>query len=104
MNCQNINGERHNNSVGDDYNNGTRGGNAGTDHNKNTLYKRFNEFRPRTFEVTLNHLDANKWIVHMEGIFEVMGRLDFQNAIPTTFNLEGDAKQWWKTTKRTFEG
>ncbi|KAJ8621066.1 hypothetical protein MRB53_029595 [Persea americana] len=40
----------------------------------------------------------------MEGIFEVMGCTEHQKAILAAFKLEGDAKEWWKTAKRPFNG
>ena len=40
----------------------------------------------------------------MEGIFGVMVWLDHQKAILTAFKLEGEAKKWWKATKKTFGG
>lgn len=69
-----------------------------------TSYKRFNEFRPRYFDETTNPWDADKWVEHMEGIFEVMGCLDRQKAVLAAFQLEGEAKEWSKAGKKTFEG
>ena len=62
---------------------GSGGGsnNGGRDHERDALYKRFNEFRPKCFEETTNPWDANKWVEHMEGIFEVMGCSEHQKAI-----------------------
>lgn len=39
----------------------------------------------------------------MEGIFEVMGCSKHNKAILVAFKLEGDAKLWWKITKKTFK-
>ena len=66
---QSENGEGH-----IDIRDGSGGGNnnGGRNRDKDTLYKRFNEFRPKCFEETTNPQDANKWVEHMEGIFEVM--------------------------------
>lgn len=64
------NGERH-----IDIKDGLGGGsnNGGRNRERDTLYKGFNEFQPKCFEETTNPWDANKWVEHMEGIFEVMG-------------------------------
>ena len=98
---QSENGEGHSNNrdgSGEGSNNGNR------NRERDTLYKRFNEFRPKSFEETTNPWDANKWAEHMEGIFEVMGCTEHQKAILAAFKLEGDAKEWWKAAKRSFNG
>ena len=81
---------------------GEGGGNVtgGRDRERDTLYKRFNEFRPRYFEETTNPWDANKWVEHMEGVFEVMGCSDRQKAILAAFKLEGDAKSGGKPLRK----
>lgn len=73
------------------------------DHDKYILYKRFNEVCPRTFEEILSPWDANKWIEHLEGIFEVEC-LDRQKVILAAFKLEENSKESWKAAWRTFEG
>ena len=57
---------------GSDSNNGSR------DRERDTLYKRFNEFQPKCFEESTNPWDMNKWVEHMDGIFEVMGCFERQ--------------------------
>lgn len=55
------------------------------DRERDTSYKRFNEFHPRYFDEATNPWDSNKWVEHMEGIFEVMGCLDRQKAVLADF-------------------
>ena len=100
-NCQSKNGEGHSNSRDGS---GSGSNSRGRDRERDTLYKRFNEFRPKCFEETTNPWDTNKWAEHMEGIFEVMGCSDHQKATLVTFKLEGNAKEWWKAAKKSFDG
>ena len=100
-NHQSESGEGHNDNRD---RSGGGSSNGGREHEKDSLCKRFNEFRPKCFAETTNPLDANKWVEHMEVIFEVMGCSERQKAILTAFKLEGDAKEWWKAAKKSFSG
>lgn len=63
---------------GDSFGNGGTGIGEGSavDREKNTLYKRFNVFRPKDFKPSNYPWDATEWMGHMEGIFEVIDCVD----------------------------
>lgn len=61
-----------------------------------------NKFLPKCFEETTNLWDANKWVQHIEGIFEVMACSEQRKVVLVSFKLDDDAKEWWKGATRSF--
>ncbi|GKC60543.1 zinc finger, CCHC-type, retrotransposon gag domain protein [Tanacetum coccineum] len=49
-------------------------------------------------------VDVEKWIAHIEKIFEVLGCADEFKARLASYKLEGDALNWWKAFKQAKRG
>lgn len=102
MNRQNANGEDQSNTNGDNSNNGTGA--------EMELWIMTSIFCTRGLMRSALGLlrrpfspwDANKWIEHWEGIYDVEC-LDRQKVILVAFKLEEDSKESWKAAWRTFE-
>ena len=44
---------------------------------------------------------AQTWIMQMEKIFDVVGCTKVQKVSFTSFMMKGEAKHWWRSTKKT---
>nr|GFC94971.1 zinc finger, CCHC-type, retrotransposon Gag domain protein [Tanacetum cinerariifolium] len=60
--------------------------------------------KPHSFEKATAPVDAEKWISHMEKIFDVMGGEDVFKTILAVYKFEGNALAWWKAYKQAKGG
>ena len=69
------------------------------------LMARLNEFRrcnPRVFEgENVDHWAVEKWLMHMEKLFRDTFVEERDRVWLATHHLDGDAYQWWGTSRRT---
>ena len=62
--------------------------------------EQFKKLNPPSFKGTPNPTEAESWVMQMEKMFDVLKCTDEQRVSFETFILEGEAKHWWRMTKR----
>ena len=56
----------------------------------------FKRLSPPTFEGTTEPMEAEKWIIKMEKVFEVLECSEGEKMAYAAYMLRGDAYAWWR--------
>ncbi|XP_058111141.1 uncharacterized protein LOC131254154 [Magnolia sinica] len=68
------------------------------------VFERFQKMRPPTFFGTTDPMVAEHWLKCMLKLMEPLECMDAQKVTLATFALEGEADEWWDSTRRIAGG
>ncbi|GMN18900.1 hypothetical protein TIFTF001_046868 [Ficus carica] len=63
------------------------------------LHKRFRRMKASEFEGPVNPLEAENWLLDIQGILDFMGLTEQEKILCASFILKKDSQHWWMTVQ-----